>query len=474
MDIEKIKLDRRMLLKAAGTGAVGLAVSGCSEELKSEPKAPAGIIGKDGKRVLPWSNWSGNQSCQPNLRLVPKSEEQVMELVKNSSQTIRCVGAGHSFSPLVPTDETLMSLARIRGIESIDKENKQALIGAGSRLATIGEPLWNEGLALTNMPDINTQALAGAVATSTHGTGKHLGTMSTAVAEVHLVTADGQKLVSNATQNAEYFNALRTNLGALGVVTKLKMELRENYKLRENVWPVKLDEAIESLEDLRDNNRHFEVYALPHADYMIAITHNETDEPETPPEATANGDAYEAFRLLSKVLNYLPFMKGTIINMGVRTIEPEERVGRSYEIFGNVRDIRFNEMEYSIPAEYGPKCIREILDTIKKKNIDIIFPIEYRYVQADNVWLSPFYQRDCCSISCHNFHDKDYKAYFAEIEPILLKYDGRPHWGKLHTLTAKEFTARYPMFNEFLKVRQELDPQGKFLNKHLKTAFGIS
>lgn len=471
MDIEKIKLNRRLLLKAAGaSAAAGLAMSSAATE---KPTNSVGVVGADGKRVLPWSNWSGNQSCQPSRRLVPKNEEQVIEFVKNSTQKIRCVGAGHSFSALVPTDETLMSLARIRGIESIDKEKQQALIRAGSRLSSLGEPLWGEGLALGNMPDINTQALAGAIATSTHGTGKHLGTMSTSVTEMHVVTADGRQIVSSKEQNSEYFQALQTNLGALGVVTKAKLQLRDTYKLKEKVWAMPLEDGLAEVEAMRDNNRHFELYALPHADYVIAITHNETDEEITPPEETANGDAYEAFRLLSKVLDYIPFMKGSVINMGVRTIEPEERVDRSYSIFGNVRDIRFNEMEYSVPAEHGPACIKEILDTIKDKNLDIVFPIEYRYVKGDDVWLSPFYKRDCCSISCHNFHDKDYKEYFAAIEPIFWKYDGRPHWGKLHTLSAKEFTARYPMFNEFLKVRQELDPTGKFLNSHLQAALGV-
>ena len=131
-------------------------------------------------------------------------------------------------------------------------------------------------------------------------------------------------------------------------------------------------------------------------------------------------------------------------------------------------------MEYSIPAEYGVACLREILATIKKLDIDVIFPMEYRYIKADNIWLSPFYQRDSCAISCHNFADKDYKKYFAAIEPIFWKYDGRPHWGKIHTLSANEQRARYPMFDQFLQIRQEMDPKNIFTNDHINNVLGLA
>jgi FAD/FMN-containing dehydrogenase len=156
-----------------------------------------------------------------------------------------------------------------------------------------------------------------------------------------------------------------------------------------------------------------------------------------------------------------------------RRVEPEERAGRSYRIFGNVRNMRFNEMEYTVPAEKGPACLAEILATIQRENLDVIFPIEYRYVKADDIWLSPFYQRNGCTISCHNFHDRDYKKYFAAIEPIFWKHEGRPHPGKIHTLGSQQLARLYPRWNDFLRARVELDPQGRFLNDHLRKIFGV-
>ena len=135
----------------------------------------------------------------------------------------------------------------------------------------------------------------------------------------------------------------------------------------------------------------------------------------------------------------------------------------------NTRVVRFCEMEYTGPAEAGPACLREVLATIRDRAIPVVFPIEYRYVKADDVWLSMFHDREGCSISIHQFADEDYRPYFDEIEPIFWKYEGRPHWGKLHSLDATRLAALYPRWQDFAEVRQSLDPAGRLLNEHLRT-----
>ena len=471
MNINRISIKRRSLLGAVAAGMAVGALPGCSaSEAKSEVR-PVGIIGKNGKRVLPWSNWSGNQSSQPSFRAVPRSESQLIELIKNSEQSIRMVGAGHSFSPLVPTNETIISLARLRGIEKIHHDSKEVDILAGTKLSALGKPLWDAGLALINMPDIDTQVFAGAIATSTHGTGAQFGSMSSTVTQFRLINAAGDVVECSKDQNREIFHAAGNNLGVLGAVTAMRVQVRDAYSLKERSWMMPLEEGLERAEELRDTNQHFELFALPHGDYILGITLNETSEPAPAVQREDNGSAYEAFRTLSKAIDFLPFLRGFLVNMGARSVEEEIHIDRSYEIFSNLRDIRFNEMEYSVPAEKGVQCLKEVLDTIRKENIDVVFPIEVRYVKADDIWLSPFYQRDSCSISCHNFHDLDYKKYFAAIEPIFWKYDGRPHWGKIHTLGSRELAARYPKWQSFLEVRQELDPKGLFLNDYLKKIF---
>lgn len=483
MKLDKIRLDRRRWLKiaglAAGSATVLPACSDVSVKQQTEPKVSEqlGIVGADGRRVLPWSNWSGNQQCQPTKRLVARSAEQVSDIVKSASGTIRCVGAGHSFSPLVPTDETILSLARLRGVKKIDKVTKQVELGAGTMLSQIGDPLWDAGLGLINMPDINTQSLAGAISTSTHGTGSALGSMSSDVTELEIVDAHGQIIRCNSDHNADVFNAARNNLGALGVVTSISIQARDKYYLSEQSWMLSTEEALASAQQLRDENRHFEMYAFPHADYMLMITINEVDKPSDKTEAELANNAQtseesdKSFRTMVKLTDNLPWIKSFILNRSLGGVEPTQRADRSYRVFGNLRNIRFNEMEYTVPADKGEECLREIMATIKKENIDVVFPLEYRYVKADDIHLSQFYERDGCSISCHNFQGRDYKKYFAAIEPIFKKYQGRPHWGKIHTLDSKELSALYPRWSDFQKVRKEMDPNGIFLNQHLRAIF---
>ena len=478
MKIDKIQMNRRSVLKATAAlvSSTTLGLTACTSEKVTAKNNDVlkGAIGEDGQRVQPWYNWSRNQSCEHNKLLVPKDTDELASMIKQSKQNIRLVGSGHSFSALVPTNESLMTLAYFTGISSIDKQLQQFDVKANTTLAGVGDELWKNGLSLTNMPDINTQTFGGAIATSTHGTGKQFGSMSSTIKELTLINGLGEELICSPKKNTELFDAARTNIGTLGAITSFKVQAQKKYYLKETSWMMDLEEGLAKAESLRDQHRHFELYALPHADYILGITLDEVEEYQLIKQEENNGDAYETFKTLSKVVDAVPFLRSFIVNTGASTVTEEKRTGKNYDIFGNLRDIRFNEMEYSVPAEFGMTCLKEILDTIKKQDIDIIFPLEVRYIKADNIWLSPFYQQDCCAISCHNFHDKDYKKYFAAIEPIFWKYQGRPHWGKIHTLTAKEQRAKYPKFAEFLTLRKEMDPNNIFTNSHINSVLGLT
>lgn len=467
-------IDRRQMLKAVGAGlATTTVLTACSDEktqvsLRDTPP----VIGANGRPVLPWSNWSGNQKCQPTERVVPRSSEQLAALISESHQSIRCVGSGHSFSPLVPTDETLISLARFRGLKRVDIDHKTATFGAGTMLGQTGSVLWDEGFALHNMPDIDTQTIAGALATSTHGTGSQYGSLSSYVAALKLVTSAGDVLNCSVNENTEIFNAARTHLGVLGIVTEVTLAVRDTFNLEEKQWILPNSEAHSLSEIMRAEGRRFEMYAFPYGDYSLMITIDETRKEIN--DEHDHRDSGDSLLELKKWTERLPWLRGLMVNAALKDASKNHmgrRVNRSYKVFGNLRNVRFNEMEYSVPAENGLECLQEILAAIKKSKIDVVFPIEYRFVKSDDIWLSQFNQRDSCSISCHNFADRDYKRYFALLEPIFLKYNGRPHWGKLHTLTADAFSKKYQHWGDFKRVRQELDPRGLFLNKHTRELF---
>ena len=456
-------LTRREALKTIG--AVGLASVG---------GWPRRADGAEPERLLPWRNWSGGQSCIPAARVAPADEAAVADLLRGNRGPIRAVGSGHSFSPLVPTEGTIVSLGNLSGLIHADADAMQSEFWAGTRMSEMGEPLRAAGLALVNMADIDYQTLAGAIATSTHGTGPKYGSYSTQVIGLRLVTAGGEVLDCDATRHAEVFQAARVSLGALGIVTRVKLQNTKAFRLHRKEWIQDTNELLEDIDRLVRENQHFEINPLLHSDVSFATTINPTDDATTRPKEGGDTAKIRMLRMMHDWGDSTPDMRAAVINFASRhLISFPDVTDHSFRVYANVRDVRFNEMEYEIPAEAGPACLREILTLIRDQNLNSYIPLEYRYVKADDIPLSMFQGRDSCAISVHQFYEMAYQDYFARIEPIFWKYEGRPHWGKLHTLNARQLAKLYPRWQEFLEVRRTLDPEGRFLNGHLRSVLGV-
>ena len=424
------------------------------------------------RKPIGWRNWSGSQSCQPRSRLAPASVAELQQVIRDSSGPLRPVGAGHSFTALVPTDGDILSLARISGLIDHDAQSQQATFYAGTQLSAMGGPLHEIGQALINMPDIDEQVLAGALATGTHGTGAGITGLPAFVTGLELITADGEALWCDAQANPEVFEAARLSMGALGVLSKIRLQNTAPYRSRRESWIADWEETMEQADALASAHRNFEFYYIPFSERCFLHTHDVTNEEK---HSTPIHDANEAVNDLKLIRDYLGWsdvLRGLPIKAIAATMEKEVVVEASWLNYASERNVRFNEMEYHLPRENGLQALREIRQVLESGHRDVFFPIEVRYVKGDDVWLSPFYQRDCLSIAVHRFYQEDYRAYFAAIEPIFRKYGGRPHWGKINTLAASDFAELYPHWDDFKRVREELDPAGKFLNTYLEQLFG--
>ena len=206
------------------------------------------------KRHIPWRNWSGSQQCLPEERIAPASVEQLQEIIASTQGTVRPVGAGHSFTPLVPTDQTIVSLSRLSGLVNHDPQKLQATLWAGSRLGDIGQPLEDIGQALVNMPDIDEQTLAGCLATATHGTGATIGCISTFIEGLQFVDGRGELVNCDAGSNPELFEAAKVSLGSLGILTQVTLQNVAPYRLRrETVWR-DFDEMLEVADDMANSS----------------------------------------------------------------------------------------------------------------------------------------------------------------------------------------------------------------------------
>jgi FAD-linked oxidoreductase len=426
-----------------------------------------------------WSNWSGGVVCKPREVVAPKDEVELAAAVRNATGTVRAPGTGHSFTPLCATDGTLVDLGAFTGLKSVDAEARIATLAAATPLWAVGPALHAQGLALANMGDIDRQTLGGVVGTGTHGTGRTLGSLSAQVAGFRLILANGDVLSCSATENPEVFAAGRVSMGTLGLMTEISMHVVPAYKLVERNFALPISDLFEKLDSLVVENRHFEFFWFPYADTAVCKSLNPSDTPAPEPRAAdamqargarVSGDM-RTFAGINEFLPYAPVLLRSAHRLFSRLMPGPERVRWSYEIFPSPRNVRFNEMEYAVPYETGPDCLREIVETIRKARINTGFPIEYRTVAADDIWLSPFQGRDSATIAVHQYHKVDTTRLFETCEAIFRRYDGRPHWGKRHNCTGHEFAALYPDFERFRALRRELDPGAKFLNAHLRTIF---
>ena len=421
--------------------------------------------------TVPFTNWSGAISVTPRARLAPRDEAELVSMLTKRTGPVRVVGSGHSFSPIVPTGGDLVALDWMTGLMDHDPGAMTATFQAGTRLSDTGPALDAVGQAMINLPDIDRQTFAGAISTATHGTGIDLGGLSAYVTGLRLVTVGGDILSLSADSDADLFNAARVSVGTLGVISAITTRNREPYRLRAVTEVVPIEDALATFDEKARRYRHYELFPFLYSDHTMALSIEETDEPVNHPPPDPEADAQ--FEELMRMLMSTPAVaRKPIIDTVVGDLETSVVVDASWRVLANIRNTRFNEMEYTVPAEVGADCLREILATVRDRGIDCVFPLEYRYVKGDDTWLG-MQSGDgvYATISIHQLAGVDYAPYFDAIEPIFLRYGGRPHWGKLHSLDATQLAELYPRFEDFRRLRRELDPAGRLLNEHLKELF---
>lgn len=414
-----------------------------------------------------WRNWSGLQSCQPQAWKSPASEAEVLQLLQTAPAPLRSVGAGHSFSPLVPTTGSLLSLDQLSGLRQYDAKTATATLGAGTRLVQASRALDAVGLAFRNLPDIDVQTLAGAMATATHGTGMQLPALHADLQQLVLLTPNGQRLECSRQQRPEVFAAAQVSLGALGVISEMTLRVRPRHVLRRKAWLLPTEELLRAIPRLAAEHRQFECYLLPHTGYGAAIVHNEVQLQPQARSAAPDEDVLADLKRLRDWFGRWPDMRRWVAQ---RLIDPslqEEAVDWSWKLLSTQRPTRFNETECHVPQADGVACLREVLTALEQRN-DVFFPVEFRFIAADDAWLSPFYQRASCSIAVHAAHDEPWDYLLRDMGAIFRRFGGRPHWGKLHDRSHDELRQLYPRWNDFQTIRRQLDPQGRMLNPHLQ------
>ncbi|QDZ14426.1 D-arabinono-1,4-lactone oxidase [Humibacter ginsenosidimutans] len=429
-----------------------------------------------------WRNWGRSEKIRPARVERPEGVAAVQRAVVSAAERglhVKPVGAGHSFSGIAVAPGVQFDLHALSGVIAVDEASGRVTLGAGTNLYRLPELLRPYGLALENMGDIDRQTIAGATSTGTHGTGGRFGGLATQIVGATLVIGDGSLLHVDESENPELLPAVRLGLGALGVLVDLTIQCVPAFLLHAVESSEPLGAVLDAYLERSANEDHFEFYWFPHT--ATAVTKANTRLPidaERHPrprfgswvddELIANG----LYRGICAAGTVLPGMIPAVNRFASRLMGNGEFTDVSPRVFVSDRDVRFREMEYALPREAVPGALREVDRLISARGWRISFPVEVRSAAADENWMSTAHGRDTGYVAVHRYYREDPTEYFAAVEAIMRGHDGRPHWGKMHTRTADDLRPAYPRFDDFVAVRDRLDPTGVFENRYLRTVLG--
>ncbi len=429
---------------------------------------------------MEWSNWAGNQLMEPARVVRPRSVDEIAGAVKQAAADglrVKAIGAGHSFTAIGLTDGVLLDMSSYNGLVSADPSTGLVTAQAGLRLHRLNALLGEAGLGLTNMGDIDVQTVSGAVSTGTHGTGRDSAGFAAQIAALELVLADGSVVSCSRNERPELFAAARVGLGALGVISTVTFQAEKAFVLEADERPMPLDDVLDGFFDLVGDNEHFEFYWFPHTDIALTKRNNRTAAELRPlskakafvdDELLSNG----VFEMTCRLGRRMPALIPRLNRVAARALSARTYIDAAPRVFTSPRRVRFYEMEYAVPRAALPDVFRELRTLPERLRLTVSFPVEVRVAPADDVTLSTASDRETAYIAVHMFKGTPYDPYFRDVEKLYQDVGGRPHWGKLHTLDAATLRTRYPRFDEFVSLRDSLDPERRFTNAYLERVLG--
>jgi FAD-linked oxidoreductase len=427
-----------------------------------------------------WTNWSGLSTAHPTQEVSPHDAGEVVDAVvaaRHQNLTVKMPGTGHSFTDIALTDGLMLRPGSLRGVLGVDQDAMTVTALAGTTLAELNRALEKLNLTLHNMGDIDEQTIAGAISTGTHGTGGQRSSLSSQVSGLELVTGKGELLQADARENPEVLDVARLGVGAMGILTSVTLDVEPIFTLEAHESPMLWDEALDRFEELATDNQHFEMFWFPHTDRLLTKRNNRTLDPAEPLSRAKRwlDDEFLANRVFgwaNRIGNRRPGLVRRINDLSGRALSERRYSDVPHKVFTSPRRVVFREMEYALPREAAVDILREVRSTIEASDWTISFPVEIRVCPADNVPLSAAYQRDSVFLAFHMNAQTDHTGYFRGVEELLRQYDGRPHWGKLHTRTAADLEPAYPRWADVQAMRERLDPDRIFTNPYLDRILG--
>lgn len=427
-----------------------------------------------------WTNWGRNVTARPSAVAHPRSTAEVSQILQRAAADnlrVKALGAGHSFTAIAATDGVQLHLDHLCSILSHDAATGRVRVQAGISLHQLNPRLKALGLALPNLGDVDAQSVAGAISTGTHGTGARLQGIAGAVVAVQLVLASGD--IVEIDEKHPWFQAARVSLGALGIITEVTLQCVPAFLLHAREEPMALPALLDGLDGLVEDNDHFEFYWFPHTEKGLIKANNRVPE-GTPAKPIGRFRGWlddeflsnTVFEGINRVAARRPNVIPRVNRISGSVLGAREYTDDSFNVFVSQRTVRFRESEFALPRAALPDVLAEFRRWFDDGHGLVSFPIEVRFTAPDDAWLSTGYERANCYVAVHQYWRSDHRAYFAAAQDIFTAHDGRPHWGKIHTLGADYFARAYPRFNDFVRTRDDLDPDRRFTNEYLARVLG--
>jgi alditol oxidase len=411
-------------------------------------------------------NWAGNLEYSTERLYSANSLEQVRSYVKKQSK-LKVLGTRHCFNNIADSTHSFLSLRSMDEAVALDSDAHTVTVGAGTTYGQLCPYLHSKGFALHNLASLPHISIAGACSTATHGSGTKNGNLATAVSALEIVTAAGEVVKLSRQQNGETFRAAVVGLGALGVITRVTLDIQPTFMMRQYVYEnLPLTAVKDHFDDIESSAYSVSLFTDWQKQRINEVWIKSRVDEGQAFEATA-----EFFGAKLATRNLHPIAALSAENC-------TEQMGVPGPWFERLPHFRMGftpsagkelQSEYFVPHRHAVEAILAV-ERLREQVGPQLMISEIRTIAADDLWLSPCYEQPCVTI---HFTWKqnwpEVKKLLPVIEKELSVFGARPHWGKLFTVSPAELRARYKRLPDFIQLSKKFDPKGKFRNEFLDT-----
>ncbi|WP_299056953.1 D-arabinono-1,4-lactone oxidase [uncultured Polaribacter sp.] len=423
-----------------------------------------------------WTSWNENVIYNYKSLYTITSESELQEVIKNAKE-VRLFGSKQSSADIASGTTTLIDIKSYNKILAFNDEQHTVTVQSGVILKDLLEAIEAKGWCIPCLPDINTITVGGALATGTHGTSGKL--LSEYMSKCRLVMADGS--IKEITEKDDLMNAVRVSLGVLGMMSEITFTCQPIYTLHVKERPESDTEWLPKIKERLIKHDFLRILWLPHTDKGYVITGDKIN-PDTDIEENMGPAFLKHRRTASKILYkythifpWLTAIANKILYKGFFSSSKEHKGTLYQATVTKSRGSTLELAEWTIGLDKFVTVFEELKTEINKwSNKSFIhIPMDVRFIQKDSSWLSYAYNEDTVTMGCvsRNAATADTYEAFKSIEKIFLKHGGKPHWGKRFAAKDEALSKVYSKWEDFKLLRNNLDPNNKFLNPYLAKIF---